>query len=1077
MSHITINSRKRFGVRYLSPMMMIIGILLLSINVTYRHIHIDKPYPIDSIDIKERIDNSFWQTNSICRQWLDANNDSLFIERLWSIGIAEKWDKRRVSLLLFDNDSLMFWSNHYFSQKVDPDKFNIKNSVVQFNTHKIIFRKYISGNKTALVLLNLHSSYTGLNTAIFDNQKLYVFDNQEQPQPEDKLTVIDNYIRLKPELVTAMPLYIRLMGWMGLFITILAIKRYFRKKTTSKNIFWMTTLFATTLACSALFFAYFSLQNDPEGGKFAQNITTIDGYKFTVGKLLIIFSAILIFTIYIFNIKSKFRYAYRRLNSTWLKWALFVILIVVINATVVFFHYSMVNIIYNSNINVELYKLTSLSFASFIFYVVSIFFVASRMLINKVVRLIFSEMSNIVIIPLSLIVLTCMIIPIENGIYDTGYILILFHLAYLLITVFENKTSSEYVFTSLIIIFSAYILLFSAIESYNADQLKAGEYAGIIAHNDANTNHYQSTDEYQKFTYYKLDNHNFEVKEDNNFELQNLTDIITYNSDTVIRRFNVVHSLFHFNNGIMVLVSRTQVTILDYLAYFSYIFCILFICCNVILRVVGVKRRKVIQSKFALKIKFMILSTVVLTMIMVVVVIVINALDNYRLSQKQVMNNQMRSIINSLNNFTVRYNGTTNNFLSEWFNNNSELSDKYISTYDIQGNLTASTIPPNQISLKINSQAMSAFREIELPLYNTNFVYENIKYNSSFIPGYFNQKRVGYINLIQKDRVNNIATDIRYDLIVKMLNILIVVIMVALILSIMLYRNIAKPLNSLYEGMSNISALKRIEQSGRAKDEISILITQYNRMIDYIEESYVALAQAEREGAWRNMSRQVAHEIKNPLTPMRLKVQMLQKAKERKADNLDSQIDSTLELILKQIDLLADIANQFSDFANIGKVKNELVSVSKLITSINDLYNSIENIRFVTEIIDHKMMINVDYTQMHRVFVNLCQNSIQAIGKTRRGVIKITAMKDGNRVIFTVQDNGSGINEENKKKVFSPNFSTKTSGSGLGLAMSREIVLNCGGIIRFNSQQGIGTTFVVILPLALESSDEPPKEI
>lgn len=1070
MSPTTINKRTRFGVRYLSQIMLVICLILLSINVTYRYRHINHPYPIDSTSIKERIENSLWQTNSLCRQWLSTHEDSLFLDRMWSFGVPEQWDTRKISLLLYKNDSIVFWSNYYFTHKIDPNRFNINNSVVQCNTNKLIFRKYVSGNKTALVLLNLHSSFTGINPAIFTNQKLYVLNSNEPVRERDNITVIDNYIRLKPDIVTTMPLYIRLMGWIGLFILILSIKRFFRKRTTTKNIFWMTILFAFTLACSALFFTYFSLQNDPDGGKFAQDIITLDGRKFTIGKLLIIFSIILVFAIYIYNIRSKFRYAYCRIQRPWIKWAIFIAVIMVVNTTVVFFHYSMVNIIYNSNINVELYKLTSLSFSTFIFYLVSTFFVVTRMLANKMARFIFADKRDVITIPLSLVILTCMIIPIENGIYDTGYILILFHLAYLLISTFENRTSHESVFIAMTTIFSVYILLFSAIESHNADEIKAREYAEIIANNDNTDNHYQSTDEYQKFTYYKLNQHNFEVKEDNDFELQNLTDIITYKADTVIRRFNVVHNLFYFGENNLVLISRTQVTLLDYLAYFAYIFFSLFIFCDIILRLVGMKKSKVVKSKFAIKIKFMILSTVVMTMIIVVIVIVINAFDNYRLAQKQLMNNQMRSIRNSLNNFTNRYKGPNENFLAEWFNKNDELTDKFLSVYDINGNLLASTIAANQIAIKLNARAMSAFREIELPLYNSSFTYNNTNYNSSFIPCYINQQRVGYINLIQKDRVNNITTDVRYDLIVKMMNILIVVVMVALIFSIIIYRNLAKPLNSLYEGMGNISALKKIKQSGRSKDEISILITQYNRMIDYIEESYVALARAERESAWRNMARQVAHEIKNPLTPMRLKVQMLQKAKQKNAENLDSQIDATLELLLKQIDLLAEIANQFSDFAKIGSAKSELVSVSQLITNISDLYSSTENIRFITEVVDPNMMINVDYTQIHRVFVNLCQNAIQAIDKNSGGVVKITALKEGNRVVFTIQDNGSGISEDNIKHIFDPNFTTKTSGSGLGLAMSREIILNVGGIIRFNSKQGAGTTFVIILPLALNNS-------
>lgn len=300
--------------------------------------------------------------------------------------------------------------------------------------------------------------------------------------------------------------------------------------------------------------------------------------------------------------------------------------------------------------------------------------------------------------------------------------------------------------------------------------------------------------------------------------------------------------------------------------------------------------------------------------------------------------------------------------------------------------------------------------------------------------------------------------------------------------------------------MGNISKMQKIDAVGSSRkisDEIGMLVEQYNTMIDYLEESYRQLARSEREGAWREMARQVAHEIKNPLTPMRLKIQMLQRSmKHEDRTRLQPKVEETLSLLLEQIDLLTKIASEFSDFAKIGEGHPTRIDLVPLLCNVAKLYSGYENIgirlHFECEcnldpvfgiqakketeqfasvplpaVNNHEpVWITADPDHLTRVFVNICQNAVQAMSGQQHAWIDIDLRIHCERVWISFRDNGPGIPEEIRHKIFTPNFTTKTSGSGLGLAVSRKIVELLGGHISFESTLGMGTTFTIDLPLA-----------
>jgi len=248
-------------------------------------------------------------------------------------------------------------------------------------------------------------------------------------------------------------------------------------------------------------------------------------------------------------------------------------------------------------------------------------------------------------------------------------------------------------------------------------------------------------------------------------------------------------------------------------------------------------------------------------------------------------------------------------------------------------------------------------------------------------------------------------------------------------------------------------------------DEIGGLVKEYNKMVRKLEESAAALAKSEREGAWREMARQVAHEIKNPLTPMKLSIQYLQKAIDNNSANVKEMAASVARTLVEQIDHLSKIASDFAQFANIGNPKKEVFDLHEMLYSLVSLYETTENLLFKWVPVHHKIHVFADKTQLNRLFTNLLQNALEACVNKSRRVISVSEEVKEDSIIVKVTDNGEGIPLEMQSKIFIPNFTTKSSGTGLGLAMSKTIVEQAKGRIWFETVEGDGTTFFVELPI------------
>ncbi len=245
--------------------------------------------------------------------------------------------------------------------------------------------------------------------------------------------------------------------------------------------------------------------------------------------------------------------------------------------------------------------------------------------------------------------------------------------------------------------------------------------------------------------------------------------------------------------------------------------------------------------------------------------------------------------------------------------------------------------------------------------------------------------------------------------------------------------------------------------------EVSLLINAYNGMVDALEESAVKLAQSEREQAWRDMAKQVAHEIKNPLTPMRLTVQSFHQKFDPNATDVKQKMKDYSETLIQQIDTMSAVASAFSNFASMPAQQNETLNVVDIVELALDIFNE-DYIKFQSE--ETEIITKIDRTQLIRIITNLVKNAIQALPEIQANKSIIVVVKRRKEhVLIKVIDNGIGIEIENRERIFEPKFTTKNSGMGLGLGIIKNIIENYNGTISFETQIKKGTIFTVSLPL------------
>lgn len=303
------------------------------------------------------------------------------------------------------------------------------------------------------------------------------------------------------------------------------------------------------------------------------------------------------------------------------------------------------------------------------------------------------------------------------------------------------------------------------------------------------------------------------------------------------------------------------------------------------------------------------------------------------------------------------------------------------------------------------------------------------------------------------------------NIVITLINLYAFIFLLSSLITVFITRWITSTFNVIIQQFERLNLQQNERISWPYEDEIGMLVSEYNKMVNKVEENAALLAQSERESAWREMARQVAHEIKNPLTPMKLNIQYLRQAMKNDNPNIKELTDKVSDSIIEQIDNLSYIASEFSNFAKMPEARPEELELTTLLYKAVELYLDDACLKVTIDRAAENLYVLSDRSQLLRVCTNLLENAKQAIPENRPGNIQVALKSEHNDAIITITDNGQGISEEIAKKLFQPYFTTKSSGTGLGLTMTKKIIEFWKGEIWFESREGVGTSFFIRLPL------------
>jgi len=550
-------------------------------------------------------------------------------------------------------------------------------------------------------------------------------------------------------------------------------------------------------------------------------------------------------------------------------------------------------------------------------------------------------------------------------------------------------------------------------------------------------------------------------------------------TDYRIFRVDGFKHLLYKNGNATVIISRPYLTTGDNIISFAYLFAFILLFSNLVILII---RHPVVRSmnmlNFRQKLQLSFIGILFLSFILIGVVVAYLTINQYQTKHHENIKEKLNSIYLELDSKLAMEKYLTNTWssgnyssLSEFLIKLSNIFNTDINLYDLTGNLISTSRPEifyrDLTSNRINNMALINLKVLSRSEYFQKENIGNLEYLSAYVP-FLNaeNKVVAYLNVPYFRMQSVLAKEIS-NLVVAVINFTLLLIMITMSIAVFISGRLTDPLLMLSEGLASVEVGKKSEHlTYKGNDEIGEMVKQYNRMVDEIEESTYKLANSEREYAWREMAKQIAHEIKNPLTPMKLNVQQLLKSWKDKVPDYEERLEKFTKNQIEYIDNLSSIASAFSSFAKMPGTNPVEVNLIDQLKITLELFKDTDNTTFEVEWPrESKIIVYADKEHLNGVFSNLIKNGIQSVPQQRAGKIKVSMEVRSDKAILAISDNGTGISEELQKKLFTPNFTTKSSGMGLGLSIVKKYVESANGRIWFESEADTGTTFYVELPL------------
>ncbi|MGB4776343.1 MAG: HAMP domain-containing sensor histidine kinase [Daejeonella sp.] len=549
------------------------------------------------------------------------------------------------------------------------------------------------------------------------------------------------------------------------------------------------------------------------------------------------------------------------------------------------------------------------------------------------------------------------------------------------------------------------------------------------------------------------------------------------------------HLIYQPNKRKLIVISKEVTSLLQQLAAVSFIFLILLLFSFIIflLRWIWLNSQNYNVSfrnfrwsylittnrmLYKTRIQLSMVSTVVFTLLLTGLITFYNISKQYSEQQEESILNKVNKIAESFDKQLIVNGALTLNEQTELnFNDFAEFNGVDLNLFDTEGNLMMSTQPKiyqnGLVARKMNALAYVYLNKFQKAECVNKEQIGRLLFLTAYVP-LRNSKHepIAYLGLPyfsnERDYQDRIGIFVN-----ALINVYTLVFVAIGFIAVFVANKITNPLTIIQNSLNETNIGRKNESiPWKRNDEIGQLIKSYNNMIGALEDSAQKLARSERESAWREMAKQVAHEIKNPLTPLKLGVQLLEKSWKEKDPNFDEKFKKFSKSFIEQIESLAHIASEFSNFAKMPDTILQDVNLFSVIEKSIELFRQSENVTITfNKEINNNIIVKADKDQLLLCFNNLIKNAVEAIPDKRAGLIKFNLYCTKENASIEIYDNGSGIAEHLQKQIFVPNFTTKSSGTGLGLAFVKQALENMGGSIRFETKAEIGTTFFLTIPL------------
>lgn len=496
----------------------------------------------------------------------------------------------------------------------------------------------------------------------------------------------------------------------------------------------------------------------------------------------------------------------------------------------------------------------------------------------------------------------------------------------------------------------------------------------------------------------------------------------------------------------------------------------------------GKKMKMIYKASMSVRVKYFALGFTVISFFVIGLSTVIFLTNRYQTSSVQNIENCAANVSESITEYlqnrktilaekNLRDQIASSDF-AFFLSNIAQQQKMDINIFDTHGQLSFTTqeniYEANVLGVNMSASAFHTLRQKNLYGYIQPEKIGALQYTASYSPIYNHENKIiGYLNIpsfFTKQHLDNQIV----SLITTLVNIYTILLLISSVITFLFINTLTKSLRLVADSLKNVSLKNNELINWPYEDEIGLLVREYNKMVATVEKNARSLVLDERQNAWREMAQQVAHEIKNPLTPMKLNIQYLQQAINSNHPDIINLTKRVSSSIIEQIDNLNYIASEFSNFAKMPENKTERIDLKSMLERIVLLFAGNKNLTITHSFPTDPVIVFADKSQMLRIFTNIVQNAVESIPtEEKAGLVDVQLLlhEEQNSVTIKVKDNGTGIPEEVKDKIFDPYFTTKSSGTGLGLAMTKKIIELWGGAIKFESVENEGTTFLLTVPL------------